>query len=85
VTDFYPPSISISWTKNNVNVTEGMSLSQYRPKADGTFSIFSTFRITPIEGDIYTCTVNHIALQGQLQTKTWGECHFQIQGIDIRF
>ncbi|KAK9970370.1 hypothetical protein ABG768_026317 [Culter alburnus] len=71
VTGFYPPSLSISWTKNNVNVTEGMSLSQYRPKADGTFNAFSTVRFTPIEGDIYSCTVNHIALQGQPQTKTW--------------
>ncbi|KAF4108670.1 H-2 class II histocompatibility antigen, A-D alpha chain-like [Onychostoma macrolepis] len=71
VTGFYPPSLSISWTKNNVNVTEGMSLSQYRPRADGTFNIFSTFRFTPIEGDIYSCTVNHRAFQGHPQTKVW--------------
>ncbi|XP_016401324.1 H-2 class II histocompatibility antigen, A-Q alpha chain-like [Sinocyclocheilus rhinocerous] len=71
VTGFYPPSLSISWTKNNVNVTEGMSLSQYRPRNDGTFNIFSTLKVTPVEGDIYSCTVNHRALQGQPQTKTW--------------
>ncbi|XP_051760016.1 H-2 class II histocompatibility antigen, A-Q alpha chain-like [Ctenopharyngodon idella] len=71
VTGFYPPSLRISWTKNNVNVTEGMSLSQYRPRADGTFNIFSTLKFTPAEGDIYSCTVNHRALQGQPQTKTW--------------
>ncbi|XP_043102148.1 HLA class II histocompatibility antigen, DP alpha 1 chain-like [Puntigrus tetrazona] len=71
VTGFYPPSLSISWTKNNVNVTEGISLSQYRPRADGTFSIFSTFTFTPAEGDIYSCTVNHRALQSQHQTITW--------------
>ncbi|KAK7146338.1 hypothetical protein R3I93_013930 [Phoxinus phoxinus] len=71
VTGFYPPSISISWTKNNVNVTEGMSLSQYHPRNDGTYNIFSTLKFTPGEGDIYSCTVNHRALQGQPQTKTW--------------
>ncbi|XP_056102596.1 HLA class II histocompatibility antigen, DP alpha 1 chain-like isoform X2 [Rhinichthys klamathensis goyatoka] len=71
VTGFYPPSVSISWTKNNVNVTEGMSLSQYRPMNGGTFNIFSTLKFTPGEGDIYSCTVNHRALQGQPQTKTW--------------
>ncbi|XP_051743366.1 H-2 class II histocompatibility antigen, A-Q alpha chain-like [Ctenopharyngodon idella] len=71
VTDFYPPSVSISWTKNNVNVTEGIRLSQYHPKTDGTFNIFSTMKFTPAEGDIYSCTVNHIALQGQPQTKIW--------------
>uniref|UniRef100_A0A8C1JWH9 Ig-like domain-containing protein n=1 Tax=Cyprinus carpio TaxID=7962 RepID=A0A8C1JWH9_CYPCA len=70
VTGFYPPSLSISWTKNNAHVTEGISLSQYRPRADGTFNIFSTLKFTPAEGDIYSCTVNHIALQGQPQTKT---------------
>uniref|UniRef100_A0A8C1JYI7 Ig-like domain-containing protein n=1 Tax=Cyprinus carpio TaxID=7962 RepID=A0A8C1JYI7_CYPCA len=73
VTGFYPPSLSISWTKNNAHVTEGISLSQYRPRADGTFNIFSTLKFTPAEGDIYSCTVNHIALQGQPQTKTLGE------------
>uniref|UniRef100_A0A8C1ZR76 Ig-like domain-containing protein n=1 Tax=Cyprinus carpio TaxID=7962 RepID=A0A8C1ZR76_CYPCA len=74
VTGFYPPSLSISWTVNNANVTEGISLSQYRPRADGTFNIFSTLKFTPAEGDIYSCTVNHIALQGQPQTKILGEC-----------
>ncbi|XP_067251304.1 HLA class II histocompatibility antigen, DP alpha 1 chain-like [Chanodichthys erythropterus] len=71
VTGFYPPSVNISWTKNNVNVTEGMSLSQYRPRTDNSFNIFSTLKFTPAEGDIYSCTVNHKALQGQPQTKIW--------------
>uniref|UniRef100_A0A8C1GKJ3 Ig-like domain-containing protein n=1 Tax=Cyprinus carpio TaxID=7962 RepID=A0A8C1GKJ3_CYPCA len=73
VTGFYPPSLSISWTVNNANVTEGISLSRYRPRADGSFNIFSTLKFTPAEGDIYSCTVNHIALQGQPQTKILGE------------
>jgi len=76
VTDFYPPAVSISWTKNNVNVTEGTSLSQYRPKTDGTFNIFSTLKFTPIEGDIYGCTVNHRALNGNPQSKIWGKMAF---------
>ncbi|KAF4115209.1 H-2 class II histocompatibility antigen, A-U alpha chain-like isoform X1 [Onychostoma macrolepis] len=71
VTGFFPPFVSISWTKNNVNVTEGIRLSQYRPKNDGTFNIFSTLKFTPVEGDIYSCTVNHETLQGQPQTKIW--------------
>ncbi|KAK9976853.1 hypothetical protein ABG768_018674 [Culter alburnus] len=71
VTDFYPPSVSISWTKNNVNMTEGISISLYHPKTDGTFNIFSTFNFIPVEGDVYSCTVNHIALKGEPQTKIW--------------
>ncbi|XP_048012696.1 H-2 class II histocompatibility antigen, A-U alpha chain-like [Megalobrama amblycephala] len=71
VTAFYPPSVNISWTKNNVHVSEGMSLSLYRPRKDLTFNIFSSLKFTPAEGDIYSCTVNHKALQGQPQTKIW--------------
>nr|XP_005167290.2 mamu class II histocompatibility antigen, DR alpha chain-like [Danio rerio] len=71
VTGFYPPFVNISWTKNNVIVTEGMSLSQYHPRVDGTFNIFSTLKYTPAEGDIYSCTVNHRTLQGQPQTRIW--------------
>lgn len=71
VTGFYPPSVSVSWTKNNVNVSEDITLSQYRPRIDGTFNIFSTLKFTPAEGDMYSCRVNHRAIKGQPQTKTW--------------
>ncbi|XP_051524695.1 HLA class II histocompatibility antigen, DP alpha 1 chain-like [Myxocyprinus asiaticus] len=70
VTGFFPPYLNISWTKNNEIVTEA-SLSQYRPNKDGTFNIFSTLTMTPMEGDIYSCTVNHMSLKDQPQTKTW--------------
>ncbi|XP_026064127.1 H-2 class II histocompatibility antigen, A-U alpha chain-like [Carassius auratus] len=72
VTGFFPPPVNISWTKNNVIVKNGVSTSQYRPRDDGTFHIFSSMDIVPKEKDIYSCTVNHRALQGQVQTKIWG-------------
>ncbi|XP_016344369.1 H-2 class II histocompatibility antigen, A-U alpha chain-like isoform X2 [Sinocyclocheilus anshuiensis] len=71
VTGFFPPPVNVSWTKNNVVVTEGVSLSQYQPRSDCTFHVFSSLKITPEERDIYSCTVNHRALQGQPQTKIW--------------
>ncbi|XP_073700956.1 SLA class II histocompatibility antigen, DQ haplotype D alpha chain-like [Garra rufa] len=71
VTGFFPPPVNISWTKNNEIVTEGMSLSQYRLKSDGTFIIFSTMTFTPAEGDIYSCTVYHKSIEGQPMTRTW--------------
>uniref|UniRef100_A0A672MEZ3 Ig-like domain-containing protein n=1 Tax=Sinocyclocheilus grahami TaxID=75366 RepID=A0A672MEZ3_SINGR len=70
MTGFFPPPVIISWTKNSVNVTEFMN-SQYHPNHDGTFNIFSHLKITPEEGDIYSCTVGHKAILGQPQTKTW--------------
>uniref|UniRef100_A0A672M0Y9 Zgc:123107 n=1 Tax=Sinocyclocheilus grahami TaxID=75366 RepID=A0A672M0Y9_SINGR len=59
VTDFFPPPVSVSWAKNNVIVTEDVSLSQYRPRSDGSFHVFSSLKITPEDGDVYSCTVNH--------------------------
>lgn len=72
VTGFFPPPVLVSWSKNNVNVTEDISLSQYRPNNDGTYNIFSSIKFVPVEGDMYSCSVNHRALT-LTQTKTWGE------------
>uniref|UniRef100_A0A673HGL7 Ig-like domain-containing protein n=1 Tax=Sinocyclocheilus rhinocerous TaxID=307959 RepID=A0A673HGL7_9TELE len=70
VTGFFPPPVRVSWSKNNVNVTENITLSQYRPSSDGTYNLFSMLKIIPLEGETYSCTVNHKALQ-QPQTKIW--------------
>ncbi|KAM6995318.1 H-2 class II histocompatibility antigen, A-U alpha chain-like [Tautogolabrus adspersus] len=70
VNHFYPPGIKVSWTKNGHPVSEGVSLSRYYPNKDKTFHQFSTLEFTPEEGDIYTCTVEHIALD-RPQTRIW--------------
>ncbi|XP_026228596.1 H-2 class II histocompatibility antigen, A-U alpha chain-like isoform X1 [Anabas testudineus] len=67
---FYPPSIKVSWTKNGGPVSEGVSLSRYFPNNDGTFHQFSTLTFTPSEGDVYSCTVEHSALETP-QTSIW--------------
>lgn len=71
VTGFFPPSVTIIWTKNNMNVSENINQSQYRLKSDGTFNIFSTLRFTPEEKDMYSCTVYHKALEEKSETRTW--------------
>lgn len=76
VTGFFPPTVRVSWTKNNVIVTENVTLSQYRPNNDGTYNLFSTLKIIPLEGEMYSCTVDHKALQ-QPQTKIWGKVIFK--------
>ncbi|XP_072538652.1 H-2 class II histocompatibility antigen, A-R alpha chain-like [Salminus brasiliensis] len=70
ITGFYPPRVGVSWTRNNVNVTGEASLSRYYVTDDGTFKLVSHLSFTPEEGDIYTCTVEHTALERPL-TKTW--------------
>ncbi|XP_016428061.1 mamu class II histocompatibility antigen, DR alpha chain-like [Sinocyclocheilus rhinocerous] len=78
VSGFFPPPVRVSWTKNNEALKED-SLSQYRPNDDGTYNIFSSMPFTPEEGDIYSCTVNHVALD-EPQTKTW-EVDVAVPGV----
>ncbi|XP_060936610.1 H-2 class II histocompatibility antigen, A-U alpha chain-like [Limanda limanda] len=70
VNNFFPPYIKVSWTKNDRLVSEGVSLSRYYPNNDQTFHMFSTLTFTPSEGDIYSCTVEHSALE-RPKTRIW--------------
>ncbi|XP_031424180.2 H-2 class II histocompatibility antigen, A-R alpha chain-like [Clupea harengus] len=70
VTGFYPPRLTVKWTRNNNNVTQGVSSSQVHINNDGSFNQFSILKFTPQEGDMYTCTVEHSALEGPL-TRYW--------------
>ncbi|XP_056123909.1 H-2 class II histocompatibility antigen, I-E alpha chain [Rhinichthys klamathensis goyatoka] len=70
VSGFFPPPVKVSWTKNNVNVTDGSTVSRYYPNKDGTLNVFSRLSFIPEEGDIYSCSVEHKALP-QPQTRTW--------------
>uniref|UniRef100_A0A3Q2FP46 Rano class II histocompatibility antigen, B alpha chain-like n=1 Tax=Cyprinodon variegatus TaxID=28743 RepID=A0A3Q2FP46_CYPVA len=63
VNDFYPPTVKVSWTKNGLPATKGVWISEYSPNSDQTFRMFSTLKFTPTEGDIYSCTVEHPALE----------------------
>ncbi|XP_053092291.1 H-2 class II histocompatibility antigen, I-E alpha chain-like [Pangasianodon hypophthalmus] len=69
-TRFFPPPVRVRWTKNNMDVTDKSTLSQYYLNKDNTYNQFSHLPFTPQEGDVYTCTVEHKALQIP-DTKTW--------------
>uniref|UniRef100_A0A3P8TP80 Ig-like domain-containing protein n=1 Tax=Amphiprion percula TaxID=161767 RepID=A0A3P8TP80_AMPPE len=69
---FYPPTINFTWTKNGVEVTEGVFNLHYQHNDDGTFHRISTLTFTPQEGDVYSCKVEHQASQQPL-TRTWGK------------
>ncbi|XP_040035604.2 HLA class II histocompatibility antigen, DP alpha 1 chain-like [Gasterosteus aculeatus] len=66
VTGFYPAPVAFSWTKNQENATEGTSRNIPFPNNDGTFNQFSTLEFTPELGDIYSCMVEHLALDHPL-------------------
>ncbi|XP_046727683.1 H-2 class II histocompatibility antigen, A-R alpha chain-like [Silurus meridionalis] len=69
-TRFFPPHVTVRWTKNNEDVTDKSTLSRYYPNKDNTFNQFSHLTFTPQEGDVYTCTVEHQALENP-DTMTW--------------
>lgn len=70
--DFHPPVVEITWTRNGqlVNPSE-VSQTQYYSNSDFSFRISSYLKITPQEGDIYSCSVGHISLKMPLN-KFWG-------------
>uniref|UniRef100_A0AAR2L098 Ig-like domain-containing protein n=1 Tax=Pygocentrus nattereri TaxID=42514 RepID=A0AAR2L098_PYGNA len=70
ITGFYPAHVKVSWTKNDIDVTSEASLSRYYVTDDGTFNLVSRLSFIPKKDDIYTCTVDHAALDRPL-TKTW--------------
>ncbi|XP_021164527.2 H-2 class II histocompatibility antigen, A-U alpha chain [Fundulus heteroclitus] len=70
VNHFYPPLIKVSWTRNGRPVSEGVSVSRYHANNDQTFRLFSALPFTPSDGDIYSCTVEHEALETP-QTRIW--------------
>ncbi|KAL4646803.1 H-2 class II histocompatibility antigen, A-U alpha chain-like [Arapaima gigas] len=70
VNNFYPPPVKVRWTKNDVEVTEGVTLSRYYPNKDFTFRHYSTIPFTPQEGDIYSCSVEHKGLP-EPYTRLW--------------
>ncbi|XP_047439446.1 H-2 class II histocompatibility antigen, A-U alpha chain-like [Mugil cephalus] len=67
---FYPPTINFTWTKNGAEVTDGVLNLRYRHNGDGTFHRISMLSITPREGELYSCRVEHQALKHPL-TRSW--------------
>ncbi|XP_031586561.2 H-2 class II histocompatibility antigen, A-U alpha chain-like [Oreochromis aureus] len=61
-TGFYPAPVNVTWTKNEHQVTEGTTITVPFPNKDGSFRQTSRLDFIPQQGDIYSCTVEHVAL-----------------------
>ncbi|KAM6892588.1 H-2 class II histocompatibility antigen, I-E alpha chain [Xenentodon cancila] len=70
VSGFYPAPVKVFWTKNGEKVTEGTSINVPFPNKDGSFHQISRLKFTPQQGDMYGCSVEHLALTEPL-TRTW--------------
>ncbi|XP_029976518.1 SLA class II histocompatibility antigen, DQ haplotype D alpha chain-like, partial [Salarias fasciatus] len=70
VSGFYPAPVSVSWTKNGRNVSEGTAVNQPFPNKDGTFRQTARLDFVPKDGDFYSCSVHHPALKTPM-TRIW--------------
>ncbi|XP_038132613.1 H-2 class II histocompatibility antigen, A-U alpha chain-like [Cyprinodon tularosa] len=70
VRNYFPPALNISWTKNNKEVAVEDPFFKIVSNSDGTFHVFSYLNFVPKQGDIYSCTVKHEALE-EPETRFW--------------
>ncbi|XP_036004016.1 H-2 class II histocompatibility antigen, A-U alpha chain-like [Fundulus heteroclitus] len=70
VYNFFPPAVTIRWTKNNKEVSVEDPFIKTKSNSDGLFHVFSYLNFVPKQGDIYSCTVEHEALE-EPKTRIW--------------
>uniref|UniRef100_A0A8C5Q858 Major histocompatibility complex, class II, DM alpha n=1 Tax=Leptobrachium leishanense TaxID=445787 RepID=A0A8C5Q858_9ANUR len=58
VGNIYPPILTITWQKNGLNVTEGITHSGYFAMTDMTFQTFSYLKISPQLHETFACIVH---------------------------
>nr|VDS03314.1 MHC class II protein [Macaca fascicularis] len=70
VTDFYPGSIQVRWFLNGQEETAGVVSTNLIRNGDWTFQILVMLEMTPQQGDVYTCQVEHPSLDSPV-TMEW--------------
>uniref|UniRef100_A0A2K6EY33 Major histocompatibility complex, class II, DQ beta 1 n=1 Tax=Propithecus coquereli TaxID=379532 RepID=A0A2K6EY33_PROCO len=74
VTDFYPGQIRVRWLRNDQEETAGVVSTPLIRNGDWTFQILVMLEMTPQQGDVYTCHVEHPSLQSPI-TVEWRLLH----------
>ncbi|KFO37340.1 H-2 class II histocompatibility antigen, A beta chain [Fukomys damarensis] len=68
--DFYPQQIKVQWFRNGQEETSGVVSTPVIRNGDWTFQILVMLEMTPRQGDVYTCRVEHPSLQSPV-TVEW--------------
>ncbi|XP_071074805.1 HLA class II histocompatibility antigen, DQ beta 2 chain-like [Dasypus novemcinctus] len=66
VTDFYPGQVKVQWFRNDQEETAGVVSTPVIRNGDWTYQILVMLEMTPQQGDVYTCRVEHPSLQSPL-------------------
>uniref|UniRef100_A0A667GBC0 Major histocompatibility complex, class II, DP beta 1 n=1 Tax=Lynx canadensis TaxID=61383 RepID=A0A667GBC0_LYNCA len=64
VSDFYPGHIQVRWFLNGQEETAGVLSTNPIHNGDWTFQMLVMLEMTPQQGDVYTCQVEHPSLDG---------------------
>uniref|UniRef100_G1PU90 Major histocompatibility complex, class II, DP beta 1 n=1 Tax=Myotis lucifugus TaxID=59463 RepID=G1PU90_MYOLU len=70
VTDFYPGHVQVRWFLNGQEETAGVVSTNLIHNGDWTFQILVMLEMTPQQGDVYTCRVEHPSLDSAV-TVEW--------------
>ncbi|XP_047214852.1 H-2 class II histocompatibility antigen, A-U alpha chain-like isoform X2 [Girardinichthys multiradiatus] len=93
INNFFPPAVNIRWTKNEKEVMVEDPFIKTISNSDGRFHVFSYLNFVPKQGDIYSCSVEHEALE-EPKTKIWdvgieekhmGPVVFYVIGLTLGF
>nr|QBS17601.1 MHC class II antigen DQ beta [Lipotes vexillifer] len=73
VTDFYPGQIKVRWFRNDQEETAGVVSTPLIRNGDWTFQMLVMLEMTPQQGDVYTCHVEHPSLQSPIMVEWWAQ------------
>lgn len=79
---FSPPAVNVTWRRNGVPVTKGVSETVFLPRDDHLFRKFHYLTFVPSTEDYYDCEVNHWGLEEPL-VKHWGKASCSDAGVRI--
>ncbi|XP_056395302.1 H-2 class II histocompatibility antigen, A-U alpha chain-like [Hyla sarda] len=71
VKNIFPPVMKMSWLKNNQPVMDGVSETDFYIASDFSYYKFLYLATIPVEGDVYTCSVEHAGLPNNHDNKFW--------------